>query len=179
MSRSRVQSRGRGSNVAAGESDLGFEVTEWKRLIWKKYKGKKNRFYARYSTRVTEGARRERHEKGKTGCRPRFSRLAASPLNARARALPLLNLKKKRDCSQSTLSSLLLSTASSNRPKLLNYLPTFLQVWRKLLTCECYMFCYRIICVTSLILPYLTFIFLKPLHLFSKGISALVYIPFA
>ena len=27
--------------------------------------------------------------------RPRFSRLAASPLNARARALPLLNLKKK------------------------------------------------------------------------------------
>ena len=41
MSRSRVQSRGRGSNVAAGESDLGFEVTEWKRLIRKKYKGKK------------------------------------------------------------------------------------------------------------------------------------------
>ena len=33
--------------------------------------------------------------------RPRFSRLAASPLNAHARALPLLNLKKKRDCSQS------------------------------------------------------------------------------
>ena len=32
-----------------------------------------------------------------SGCRPRFSRLAASPLNARA----LLNLKKKRDCSQS------------------------------------------------------------------------------
>ena len=26
-SRSRVQSRGRGSNVAAGENDLGFEVT--------------------------------------------------------------------------------------------------------------------------------------------------------
>ena len=41
MSRSRVQSRGRGSNVAAGENDLGFEVTEWKRVIWKKYKGKK------------------------------------------------------------------------------------------------------------------------------------------
>ena len=34
--------------------------------------------------------------------RPRFSRLAASPLNARARAIPLLNLKKKRDCSQSS-----------------------------------------------------------------------------
>ena len=28
MSRSRVQSRGRGSNVAAGENDLGFKVTE-------------------------------------------------------------------------------------------------------------------------------------------------------
>ena len=27
-SRSRVQCRGRGSNVAAGENDLGFEVTE-------------------------------------------------------------------------------------------------------------------------------------------------------
>ena len=36
-----------------------------------------------------------------SGCRPRFLRLLASPLNARARALPLLNLKKKRGCSQS------------------------------------------------------------------------------
>ena len=44
------------------------------------------------TTRVTEGA---------SGCRPLFSRLAASPLNSGARALPLLNLKKKRDCSQS------------------------------------------------------------------------------
>ena len=46
------------------------------------------------TTRVTEGARRERH---------RSSRLAALPLNARARAraLPLLNMKKKRDGSQS------------------------------------------------------------------------------
>ena len=37
--------------------------------------------------------------------RHRFSLLAASPLNARsrARALPLLNLKKKTDCSQSIL----------------------------------------------------------------------------
>ena len=34
------------------------------------------------------------------GTRPRFARLAASPL-ARACALPLLNRKKKRDCSQS------------------------------------------------------------------------------
>ena len=41
MSRSRVQSRGRGSNVAAGENDLEFEVTEWKRVIWKKYKRQK------------------------------------------------------------------------------------------------------------------------------------------
>ena len=35
--------------------------------------------------------------------RPRFARLAASPL-ARACALPLLNRKKKRDCSQSTFA---------------------------------------------------------------------------
>ena len=34
--------------------------------------------------------------------RPRFSRLAPSPLNARARTLPLPNLKKKRYCSQSS-----------------------------------------------------------------------------
>ena len=40
---SRVQSRGRGSNVAAGENDLEFEVTaEWKRLTWTQYKGKKS-----------------------------------------------------------------------------------------------------------------------------------------
>ena len=37
---SRVQCRGR-------EKSLEFDLTEWKR---KKYKGKKNRFYARYST---------------------------------------------------------------------------------------------------------------------------------
>ena len=43
MSRSQVQSRGRGSNVAAGDNDLGFEVTaEWKRLTWTQYKGKKS-----------------------------------------------------------------------------------------------------------------------------------------
>ena len=42
MSRSRVQSRGRGSNVAAGENDLGFKVTEWKWLIWTQYEGKKS-----------------------------------------------------------------------------------------------------------------------------------------
>ena len=39
-SRSRVQCRGR-------EKSLDFDLTEWKR---KNYKGKKNRFYARYST---------------------------------------------------------------------------------------------------------------------------------
>ena len=49
------------------------------------------------TTRVTEDARRDRH-----GCRPRFSRLAASLLNARAR-VHLLKLKKKRGCSQSRL----------------------------------------------------------------------------
>ena len=43
------------------------------------------------TTRVTEGARRER---------PSF--LASSPLNAREHALPLLNLKKKRGWSQSS-----------------------------------------------------------------------------
>ena len=39
--------------------------------------------------------------------RHRFSRLLASQLDARARAraLPSLNLKKKRDCSQSTLEA--------------------------------------------------------------------------
>ena len=36
-----------------------------------------------------------------SGCRPRFSRLAASQ-PSRARALSLLTLKKKRDCSQSS-----------------------------------------------------------------------------
>ena len=35
------------------------------------------------TTRVTEGARRERHDFF-SGCLPRYSRLAASPLNARA-----------------------------------------------------------------------------------------------
>ena len=53
------------------------------------------------TTRVTEGARRERLSFFFSGCRRRFSRLAASPLNARSRARAL-NLKKKKDCSQST-----------------------------------------------------------------------------
>ena len=56
------------------------------------------------TTRVTEGARRERHDNLFSGCRPRFSsrvlRLRRSTL-ARA-CTPLLNLKKKRDCSQSS-----------------------------------------------------------------------------
>ena len=39
------------------------------------------------------------------GCRPRFSRAVASPLDARlrTRAPPSLNLKKKIDCSQSRI----------------------------------------------------------------------------
>ena len=43
-SQSRVQCRGPGPNVAAGENDLEFEVTEWKRLsvIWKNIKGEKS-----------------------------------------------------------------------------------------------------------------------------------------
>ena len=45
------------------------------------------------TTPVTEGA---------SGCRPRFLRLRGfAAQRSRARALPLLNLKKKRDCSQS------------------------------------------------------------------------------
>ena len=42
------------------------------------------------TTRVAEGARRERH----SGCRPRFSLLAASPLNARA-CTPLTKSEEK------------------------------------------------------------------------------------
>ena len=49
------------------------------------------------STRVTEGARRERLF-FLVGLPPSF-------LVSRARALPSLNLKKKRDCSQSTTAS--------------------------------------------------------------------------
>ena len=55
------------------------------------------------TTRVTEGARRERHDKSfssrSAALLSRVSGLRRSTL-ARARALPLLNLKK-RDCSQS------------------------------------------------------------------------------
>ena len=59
------------------------------------------------TTRVTEGARRERHDKRESlffllGLPPSF--LAYSGFAAqrsRARVLPLLNLKKKRGCSQS------------------------------------------------------------------------------
>ena len=42
------------------------------------------------------------------GCRPRFSRAVASPLDARlrTRALPSLNVKKKIDCSQSRILSM-------------------------------------------------------------------------
>ena len=50
---------------------------------------------------ANDHARDWRRETGEAR-RPRFSRLAASPLNAQAHALPILNLKKKRDCSQST-----------------------------------------------------------------------------
>ena len=46
------------------------------------------------------------------------SHLAASPLNARARALPLLNLKKKRDCSQSSREN---ATPSSGTSPLASY----------------------------------------------------------
>ena len=45
-----------------------------------------------------------------SGCRPRFSRLAlrrSTLARSHARALPLLNLKKKRDCSQSMKGNVL------------------------------------------------------------------------
>ena len=58
------------------------------------------------ATRVTEGAGRERHENRETlfssraaALVSRFSQLPRS----RARALLSLNLKKKRDCSQSSI----------------------------------------------------------------------------
>ena len=96
MSRSRVQSRGRGSNVAAGESDLGFEVTEWKRLIWKKYKGKKKSFlctilYAR-DWRCETGEARKREN----GLPPSFltSRGFAAQ---RSRACPPLTKSEEKE----------------------------------------------------------------------------------
>ena len=66
------------------------------------------------TTRVTEGARRERHDKCfLLGLPPSFLASRGEPLNARARALLLLNLKKKRDCSQSSgLQSSLLQLRS-------------------------------------------------------------------
>ena len=57
------------------------------------------------ATRVTEGARRERHEKERLSFSSRSAPLVShvSRLRrSRARALLSLNLKKKRDCSQST-----------------------------------------------------------------------------
>ena len=57
------------------------------------------------ATRVTEGARWERHEKERLSFSSRSAPLVShvSRLRrSRARALLSLNLKKKRDCSQST-----------------------------------------------------------------------------
>ena len=54
------------------------------------------------TTRVNEGARRERHF-FLLGLPPSFLASRGFPAHcSRARAIPLLNLKKKRDCSQST-----------------------------------------------------------------------------
>ena len=98
MSRSRVQSRGRGSNVAAGENDLGFEVTEWKRVIWKKYKGKKIVFMhdtLREWLKVRDG---RGTKKEKTGFRPRFSRLASRAFAAqRSHACPPLTKSEEKE----------------------------------------------------------------------------------
>ena len=54
------------------------------------------------NARDTQMTTRETGEAFFSCYRPRFSRLAALPLNARARALPFLNLKKQRDRSRST-----------------------------------------------------------------------------
>ena len=56
------------------------------------------------TTRVTEGARRERHEKRESLFSSRAAALVSRGLRlrrSRTRALLSLNLKKKRDCSQS------------------------------------------------------------------------------
>ena len=53
--------------------------------------------------RATEGPRRERHEKRVSLFSSRAAALVSQ--RSRARALPLLNLKKKRDCSQSIETS--------------------------------------------------------------------------
>ena len=66
------------------------------------------------ATRETDGARWERLFFF-SGCRPRFARLAASPL-ARACALHLLNRKKKRDCSQSRLQAMLQTSSQGCYP---------------------------------------------------------------
>ena len=78
------------------------------------------------TTRVTEGARRERHNAYFIGLAMRavslFSSRAAAIVLAsrgfaaqrsRARALPLLNLKQKRDCSKSRIDDF--SPACKNR----------------------------------------------------------------
>ena len=63
------------------------------------------------TTHVTEGAWRGEAQKENLsvfflGCRPRFSHLSRgfAVRRSRASALPSLNLKKKRDCSQSMLA---------------------------------------------------------------------------
>ena len=51
---------------------------------------------------MTEGARRERHEKRYSLLSSRAAALVSFvSLDARARAFPFLNLKKERDCSHS------------------------------------------------------------------------------
>ena len=60
------------------------------------------RDYTQMTTRVTEGARRERHkaERSSRAAALVFASPRFAARRSRARALPLLNLKKKRDCSQ-------------------------------------------------------------------------------
>ena len=79
----------------------------------------KNARDTQMTTRVTEGARRERHEKRES----LFSLLGLQ--RSRARALPLLNLKKRRDCSQSNVFPLFLPFSITVNLKLLYCVSNF------------------------------------------------------
>ena len=82
MSRSRVQCRGRGSKVAAGENDLGFEVTaEWKRLIRTQYKGKKSFLLTiLYGSQLTGyGCKSQQNNVSRKDLKEKAGRLLCSP----------------------------------------------------------------------------------------------------
>ena len=67
-------------------------------LVHRVKRARHKNYYAHYVRHEAGEARKKSLSFFFSGCPPCLSRLAA---RARARALPLLNLKKKRDCSQS------------------------------------------------------------------------------